>query len=80
VLRLTTDSLGFVTLAVVTRSSGRALNDSIAVLNARESRFQPIRREGRPVGSAFKRQYRFRATREDEQPDLPKGKSEKNGH
>jgi TonB family protein len=80
VLRLTTDSLGFVTQAVVTRSSGRALNDSIAVLTARASRFQPVLREGRPVGSAFKRQYRFRAAREDEQPDMPKGKSGKNGH
>ncbi|MCX6844099.1 MAG: zf-HC2 domain-containing protein [candidate division WOR-3 bacterium] len=63
VLRLTTDSLGFVTVAVVTRTSGRALNDSIAVLNARASRFKPFVRDGRPLGSAFQRQYHFRAAK-----------------
>ncbi len=81
VLRLTTDSLGLVTRAVVTRSSGQALTDSIALMNARASRFRPVMREGRPVGSVFQRQYRFRAAKEsDEQPDIPKAKSQEGGH
>jgi outer membrane biosynthesis protein TonB len=81
VLKITTDSLGFVTRAVVMRSSGRALNDSIAALNARASRFKPVLREGRPLGSVFQRQYRFKVAEKSEQKqDKPEqGKPDKNG-
>ena len=72
VLGLSTDSLGFVTRAVVTHSSGRALNDSIAVLNARASRFKPVLVNGRPLGSVFQRQYRFMAAQKSDPPqDAP---------
>jgi anti-sigma factor RsiW len=74
VLRLTTDSLGVVTRAVVMRSRGRALNDSIAVRNARASRFKPVLREGRRLGSVFQRQYRFKmvARKSEQNEDKPK--------
>jgi TonB family protein len=60
VLRLTTDSSGRVTGAVISKSSGVMRLDSIALEAARRSRFKPVRKDHRPVASSFQYPYRFK--------------------
>jgi TonB family protein len=67
VVKLTTDSSGRVTGAIIARSSGVRSVDSAALEAARRSRFRPIRQGGRSFGSTFEIPYHFSASKKSQE-------------
>ena len=67
VVKLTTDSSGRVTGAIIAKSSGVRSVDSAALEAARRSRFRPIRQGGRSFGSTFELPYHFSAGKKSQE-------------
>ncbi len=60
VLRITVDTLGAVARVELVRSSGYSSLDSAAVAAAQQWRFEPLKRDGRPVECSFYLPFRFK--------------------